>query len=156
MIPPDGRLAIDSFAKRGVISMNTRLAVDRSRRAIPSWLLGAMAGVAVWLAAFTVFALLFFTDILRSLPDWLLESPFVGTVVNACVILSSPIAMGGWFFVWGDNGPPQRWMDNPALNYAIGITCCAMMGAAFGYTIGLGTGRFASHGSAESDRLRDE
>lgn len=73
---------------------------------LPAWLLGAVAGDAIWGLAW----LLWYAE---RCTHWdILElSATIGGLV------AFPIALGGWLLVWGDNGPPYPWLNTPWCNF---------------------------------------
>jgi hypothetical protein len=91
-------------------------------RSIPSWCKGIVAGVAAWLLAFLGVTML--ESFEGSLPNWMV----VDAVGSICAVIAFPIMLGGWFFLWGDNGPPYAWMNSVWINVAVGITLCACIG----------------------------
>lgn len=99
----------------------------RRKPSVPCWCKGMGAGVAVWLVAFLVFYTL--ENFQAVIPDWINDLNLVGMVGSVCAVVAFPIMFGGWFFLWGDNGPPFAWMDSVWINVGIGIAICACVGA---------------------------
>jgi hypothetical protein len=91
-------------------------------------IIGVLAGWALWAFAFG----LWYSErtnlqLLRSLP----------APVSSCVSVAAvPIAIGGWFFVWGDNGPPYPWLDNMRFNVAANLVIYGILGGVVGYGVG--------------------
>jgi len=57
----------------------------------------------------------------------------VQTLDAVCGLFALPIAVGGWFYIWGDNGPPYKWMDSAVLNIAFGLAFYALYGGLIGH-----------------------
>jgi hypothetical protein len=56
----------------------------------------------------------------------------VQTLDAVCGLFALPIAVGGWLYIWGDNGPPYKWMDSAVLNIAFGLAFYALNGGIIG------------------------
>jgi hypothetical protein len=51
-------------------------------------------------------------------------------------IIAAPVALLGWLFIWGDNGPPHRlWLDTNAFHYIFGVCFYGLVGALVGLFI---------------------
>lgn len=88
---------------------------------------GLLAGCVAWLFccvwSFTV------QSGLVPLPDAIRYSPFFGLFSSICAVLALPVEMGGWFFVWGDNGPPDCFPRSIILTILPGVFLNALLGA---------------------------
>jgi hypothetical protein len=103
------------------------LITQRSR--LPGWRIGVFLGDTFWLLAFTFY--------LAAQSGWLPRSlmrlQLVQTLDAVCGIFALPIAVGGWFYVWGDTDPPYQWMNSPVINIALGILFYGLAGGLLGY-----------------------
>ncbi len=100
-----------------------RLKAWFDRRSVP--LRGALAGCLAWCIVATLGRTFQSNPI--PLPD-----PFhfiVSMFTTVCGILTAPVALGGWLFLWGDNGPPHPILNNVIFNVLCGITVNAAIGA---------------------------
>jgi hypothetical protein len=50
-------------------------------------------------------------------------------------LLAAPLALGGWLYVWGDNGPPYAWIDSWSGVIAVGLGLYGTVGAAIGFIV---------------------
>jgi hypothetical protein len=51
-------------------------------------------------------------------------------------IIAAPVALLGWLFIWGDNGPPHwLWLDTNAFHYVFGVCFYGLAGALVGLFI---------------------
>jgi hypothetical protein len=108
--------------RRGVLG---EVAVLMKRRIIigvlVAWAIWALA-LAAWYDSRTG------PGLLRSLPN---------PVANSVSIAAIPIAVGGWFIVWGDAGPPYPWLDNFWFNVVATLVIYGVLGGLAGYGIAL-------------------
>ena len=90
-------------------------------------LLGASTGLLLW----CLFVAVFLT--IRSSPSPALEPlhELIDVTHAICAILAFPVYWGGWFFLWGDDGPPHDFLNNIVLNCAAGILLNATLVVAF-------------------------
>lgn len=95
--------------------------LDRYLR-FPILVRGMLAGSLVWLFCFLSFCTI--------KTGWIPVPSFMyfGLFASICSVLAFPLAMGGWFFVWGDNGPPDPIFQHFILNILCGVTLCAALG----------------------------
>jgi hypothetical protein len=103
--------------------------VVKQRLRVPGWRIGVFLGDALWLLAFAFF----FAVQSNWLPRWLTRSHVIRTVAGYCGLFALPIPLGGWLYVWGDNGPPYEWIDSVAVNTALGILFYGLLGGLLGY-----------------------
>lgn len=84
-----------------------------------------IVGWAFWIACVAIFSLYgdyahkLVPKSVRAIPDFLMIG--VGLVAH-------PIELGGWIFVWGDNGPP-RWANGRAADVSVGLLASGILGA---------------------------
>jgi hypothetical protein len=52
-----------------------------------------------------------------------------------CAIIALPVEVGGWLFIWGDNGPPYEFLKSLAANILIGLVSYALIGALVGVLV---------------------
>lgn len=95
-------------------------------RGVTLLVIGAILGLAVWMLAYLV------TAQYSAFPIWVQESSVFLTIHDACVIISAPVAMLGWLFVWGDHGPPYVWMQSGTFVTVTGLGMAAGIGALIG------------------------
>ena len=48
---------------------------------------------------------------------------------SICAVLALPISLGGYFFVWGDNGPPSKLFESVWFNVLCGVILNSSLGA---------------------------
>lgn len=65
-------------------------------------------------------------------PNWLSRFDVYDTVGAIFLVIASPVAVGGWLFVWGDNGPPYRWLDTAEFAVIFGLIFYGIIGATAG------------------------
>ena len=84
---------------------------------------GASIGVLLW----CLFVAVFLT--IRSSPSRALEplDELMGVMHAICAILAFPVYWGGWFFLWGDDGPPHDFLNNIVLNCTAGVLLTATL-----------------------------
>lgn len=98
----------------------------------PGWrltatLAGALLGDLVW--SFALLGTIFF-EVLENYWPALVEA---GALLNLlCGVIAFPVGLGGWFFVWGDNGPPYDWLSTAVFHFVFGLTFYALIGAVVG------------------------
>ncbi|HJQ79775.1 MAG TPA: hypothetical protein VJ828_07455, partial [Lacipirellulaceae bacterium] len=52
-----------------------------------------------------------------------------------CGLIALPVEVGGWLFIWDDNGPPYEFMSSVVFNILIGLVSYALIGALVGVLI---------------------
>ncbi len=67
------------------------------------------------------------------LPKWFELPNFLQSI---CMVLTYPVGVGGWLLIWGDNGPPLRWIDQLPFTIAFGLIFYGLLGAVIGRWIG--------------------
>jgi hypothetical protein len=81
-----------------------------------------LTGQAIW-----ALAVLLSLVLERWSPRWLDEfSTFV-------VVVAAPVTIGGWLFVWGDNGPPYEWIESLSFIITFGLAFYGIVGAIVGH-----------------------
>ncbi len=68
-----------------------------------------------------------FDSHLIPMPDIVRDSTIIELLSSACAVLAVPFAIGGWFLIWGDNGPPYPFLDHAFVNILVGITLCTAL-----------------------------
>ena len=88
---------------------------------------GLLTGCIVWVFCFAWFYALQtqLIPFLSSIDHW---APFA-LFNSTCAVLALPISLGGWFFVWGDNGPPSPLFESVLFNVLCGVILNASLGA---------------------------
>ena len=91
-------------------------------RNFPPMVRGLITGCIVWIFCSAWFYAL--ETQLIQLPS----SPF-GLFNSTCAVLAVPISLGGYFFVWGDNGPPSKLFESVLFNVLCGVILNSSLGA---------------------------
>jgi hypothetical protein len=84
-----------------------------------------IVGWVFWIACVATFsiygdyALKLIPNSVRTIPDFLMIG--VGLIAH-------PIGLGGWIWVWGDNGPPQ-WASGRTADVIVGLVASGVLGA---------------------------
>lgn len=96
-------------------------------RHFPPMVRGLLTGCIVWVFCFAWFYALQtqLIPFLSSIDHW---APFA-LFNSTCAVLALPISLGGWFFVWGDNGPPSPLFESVLFNVLCGVILNASLGA---------------------------
>jgi len=102
---------------------------------LPPALIGVIIAEGVYGLAWLALIVQWFTDI--TLPD----------VFEAyCMTIASPLAVGGWMLIWGDNGPPYKWLESTLVNLAAGFLLWGLVGFVIGSGVAkLGNSRRQAH-----------
>jgi hypothetical protein len=107
---------------------------DRKRMKGAAACIGAAVGGCIWLLALTgAYAFVFLEG---WFPKWFLDLDLADAIGTIIAVIAAPIAVGGWLFVWGDNGPPFVFLGNMAFNIAFGICFYPLLGGVIGFLIG--------------------
>jgi hypothetical protein len=95
---------------------------------LPSWLIGIVAGDLFWASAlFGFYALQHLGQAFRmGWPD------LFATLGLICSLVALPIGLGGWYFIWGDNGPPYECLKTWPFNIGFGLIFYGLLGAVAG------------------------
>lgn len=86
-----------------------------------------LVGCILWLFCF-IWSLTIHARLIR-FPDFIQHSIFFGLFHSFCRVLASPLVLGGWFLLWGDNGPPNPIFHSVVLNILCGVTLCVLLSA---------------------------
>ena len=97
-------------------------------------LIGMILGWAFWIACVAIFSI--YNDYARKLVTKSLRA-ILDFLMIGVGLVAHPIELGGWIFVWGDNGPP-RWASGRAADVTVGLLVSGILGA-------LGSPLFARH-----------
>jgi hypothetical protein len=94
---------------------------------LPLWLRGFLAGLAFWCIAAAIFHLAQWLNFPPPSISAGIRTP-ISAVISYCGIIAYPIGLGGWCFVWGDNGPPYALFDNMIFNIVVGAVWWGIVG----------------------------
>ena len=97
----------------------------------PGWLQGAVLAIVVW--GLSVLCAYAFEAWEPFFPRWAIEFDVPDTLGSVCSVIASPVAVGGWLLIWGDSGPPFKWLENRAFNASFAICFYALVGALIGF-----------------------
>jgi hypothetical protein len=95
-----------------------------------SIVVGVIAGWAVWGTLCALFYAM--QEWSYVLPSWMTDGSAFGFIGAGVAIAWAPVTMGGWFFLWGDNGPPYPWIDSWGFIVTFGMTFYGILGALAG------------------------
>jgi hypothetical protein len=90
------------------------------------YLVGMLCGWLFWVVLLAITEALTHNPSL--LPRLIRDSEVFKYFFNAAAIAALPIGIGGWFFVWGDNGPPA-WADGWTIHIVAGLALYGAIGA---------------------------
>jgi hypothetical protein len=121
-----GAVAIIAAVVR--VSWTNRQPLIKLSNRLPPLVSGALAGGNAWLICFVLVAI--GESGLIPLPSFIRHSFILELSGSICSVLAFPLAVGGWFLVWGDNGPPHEVFHSIALNVLCGLALNAFLGAA--------------------------
>jgi len=103
---------------------------QQERPRLPVWFIGAIAGALFWGAALTgAYAFEAFENLF---PQWFLQRDLPDLLGSICSLIAAPVAIGGWLFIWGDNGPPFQWISSLVFKIAFGLCFYGFLGALLG------------------------
>jgi hypothetical protein len=68
---------------------------------------------------------------LEILEKWQLLPSLLGLLQGLCLLIAAPVGWGGYFLVWGDNGPPP-WAKGVAVHVIFGLCFYGLLGAIAG------------------------
>jgi len=97
---------------------------SNSNRTMPAWLVGWFAGDVFW--GLTLTGVYFFEAVSRWLGP---TGDLFDTMGNICALIAAPVTIGGWLFIWGDNGPPYSWLGSWTFNISFGLILYGGLGA---------------------------
>ena len=81
---------------------------------LPSWLLGLVAGELLLVSALFGY--------------WVSRLTLFG-------LIAAPAGLGGWLFIWGDNGPPYDWIDTWSFNIGFSAVLYGLLGDFSGWAV---------------------
>lgn len=94
---------------------------------VPAWIMGIAIAEGFWLTCLVIVMLLQQLERVVPVP---------GLLDGLARLFAAPVAVGGWLFVWGDNGPPHPFMQTLAFNLLAGGTLYALAGLIIGAAVG--------------------
>ena len=60
------------------------------------------------------------------------DSRFLGLIYTFIAVIGLPIGLGGWLFIWGDNGPPL-FLENFFSQLVLGLILWFLVGLVLGF-----------------------
>jgi hypothetical protein len=100
------------------------------RERISAMLSGSLLGDFFWATALLGTVLLEYFEGFG--PNWLRHSDVFDVVGTFLAIVALPVTIGGWLFIWGDNGPPYPWIEKAEFAVGFGLSFYAFLGALVG------------------------
>lgn len=94
---------------------------------------GAVAGILVW--GLAVLGAWGFEAFEPWSPEWFKNLDLPDTLGTICAVAAAPVPIGGWLFIWGDSGPPVRWISSWAFVIAFGVSSYGLLGSLTGVLI---------------------
>lgn len=99
----------------------------------PPWVKGVIWGMAFWASLWLTVELV---DAIQSDSRDFFLLELVDYIEGICGLMAFPIALLGWMFIWGDNGPPFWWLKGIAFHIGFGLVLYGLLGAVIGRWIG--------------------
>jgi len=91
---------------------------------------GALLGDLFWALALLIVLLFEFCE------DFGLNFALIEMIAVIFYVVAMPVGIGGWLFVWGDNGPPYAWMETAAFTICFGLAFYGVIGVVVGALLG--------------------
>lgn len=118
---------------------------------LPAWLKGILIAQLAWTALALELEFQFGQKIEKQLPNWVRSLNVIDAIETPLMVLAAPVTLGGWLFVWGDNGPPYAWIEGWPFVVAFGLGFYGLLGAIVGQ---FGPKRWSKFSSRFSRRTR--
>jgi hypothetical protein len=99
---------------------------------LPAWLKGILIGQLAWAALALELEFQFGQKLEKLLPTWLRSLDVIDAIETPLMVLAAPVTLGGWLFLWGDNGPPYPWIEGWPFVIAFGLGFYGVLGAIAG------------------------